>query len=157
MIDLEDLPLIDKAIKTSWYSSKDEFYVSGGKPNIIMHRLIMNTPKGKVVDHINHNRLDNRRSNLRNCTQSENARNRTNTEELIRIGMKKEPVSMLYAMPKTEPIKYLTTEDLASEHKVSKYTIGVWRKKGLPTLKIGRTVRFNPDDVFKWIEENNEE
>jgi hypothetical protein len=41
-----------------------------------MHRLIMNPPAGKVVDHINRIRCDNRRDNLRVCDQAENLRNR---------------------------------------------------------------------------------
>lgn len=43
--------------------------------NIRMHRFIMNTPSNMVCDHINGNTLDNRKSNLRNCTQAENKRN----------------------------------------------------------------------------------
>ena len=53
-----------------WRGVKD-----GVKSTIRMHRLITGCPKGKIVDHINHNPLDNRRENLRVCTQSENMRN----------------------------------------------------------------------------------
>lgn len=41
-----------------------------------MHGFIMNVPKGKTVDHINGDKLDNRKENLRICSQSENLMNR---------------------------------------------------------------------------------
>ena len=40
-----------------------------------MHREIMKPLKGMVIDHKNHDRLDNRKSNLRICTQSQNLMN----------------------------------------------------------------------------------
>lgn len=42
---------------------------------IEIQRFLLNPPKGMYVDHINHDGLDNRRSNLRMCTNSANLRN----------------------------------------------------------------------------------
>ena len=41
-----------------------------------MHRMIMNTPDHLVCDHANHDGLDNRIANLRNCTTAQNNANR---------------------------------------------------------------------------------
>lgn len=43
---------------------------------IYMHRQLAGTPRGKITDHTNGDGLDNRRANLRICTQAENLRNR---------------------------------------------------------------------------------
>lgn len=40
-----------------------------------MHRLIMDAPKGLIVDHIDHNGMNNRRKNLRLCTAAQNIYN----------------------------------------------------------------------------------
>ena len=49
----------------------------GRQKTILMHRQIMNAPDARVVDHINHDTLDNRRStNLRVCTRAQNQANR---------------------------------------------------------------------------------
>ena len=40
-----------------------------------MHRVIIGTPTGMCTDHINHDKLDNRKSNLRICTKSQNQGN----------------------------------------------------------------------------------
>lgn len=73
LIDLED---IDKVKQYKWNLNARE-YVYTDSTNILLHRLIMNCPDDKVVDHINHNKLDNRKSNLRICTQQQNSKNRS--------------------------------------------------------------------------------
>lgn len=50
--------------------------VVGDRKHIRMHRLIMNAKEGELIDHKNGNPLDNRRRNLRVCTQSQNGMNR---------------------------------------------------------------------------------
>lgn len=42
---------------------------------LYLHRFIMEAKAGQIVDHINRNKLDNRRANLRFVTKSQNNRN----------------------------------------------------------------------------------
>jgi hypothetical protein len=57
-----------------WYASR-VVCKDGKKCNEFMHRLLLNVPKGKQTDHKNNNGLDNRRSNIRECTCMENQHN----------------------------------------------------------------------------------
>lgn len=48
-----------------------------GSKKVYLHRVITACPQGMSVDHINGNKLDNRRANLRIVTQAINVQNRT--------------------------------------------------------------------------------
>jgi hypothetical protein len=54
------------------------------RKTIYMHNQIMNPPKGRIVDHKNHNGLDNSRVNLRLATRSQNSINRRKNSAIIK-------------------------------------------------------------------------
>ena len=54
----------------------------------LMHREIMNAPKGLLVDHIDGNGLNNQRSNLRLVTPTQNKQNQTASRKDKKSGFK---------------------------------------------------------------------
>ena len=75
LLDDEDYKKFkDFKLYASFMQSNKSFYVLT-KEKKYLHRLIMNAKRGEIVDHINHNTLDNRKNNLRICSQSENRLN----------------------------------------------------------------------------------
>ena len=71
-IDNED---VEKVRKYKWYIDKNGYIKTGVNNKIFLHRYIMNCPDELVVDHINHDKTDNRKCNLRICSVSENNMN----------------------------------------------------------------------------------
>jgi hypothetical protein len=62
--------------------SKNYYAVRLEGNNLVrMHRVIMNAPKGKIVDHRNHEGLDNTKRNLRFATHSQNVCNSRRTKK----------------------------------------------------------------------------
>lgn len=71
LIDDEDIPLVGGC---AWYpmaQHNGKFYAQNADRQL-MHRLILGAMPGQIVDHINHDGLDNRRCNLRFVTASQN-------------------------------------------------------------------------------------
>lgn len=77
LIDDEDFEYLSQ-----WKWSFDGRYavrgqkINGKRKTIRLHSFLMQTPIGMDTDHINGDKLDNRKSNLRICTKSENMFNR---------------------------------------------------------------------------------
>lgn len=62
--------------RRTWHARR-AFYDADGKQHYVyMHRQIMGEPEGLLIDHIDRDGLNNRRKNLRVCTNAENCRNR---------------------------------------------------------------------------------
>ena len=53
----------------------------------MLHRFITECPDDKMVDHINRNPLDNRKENLRLCTNFENCQNKEVKDNKLPIGV----------------------------------------------------------------------
>lgn len=72
LIDTEDLPFVGQF----YWSKQSNDYIVRPKDKKLLHRLLTDCPRGKVVDHINHLKHDNRKVNLRVCSYTENQCNR---------------------------------------------------------------------------------
>jgi hypothetical protein len=83
-IDIENITICKQY---KWRLKNDGYVVTTTKTNELprkttkyIHRWIMSEPDSKVIDHINHDKLDNRKCNLRVCTQTENSQNKQLTD-----------------------------------------------------------------------------
>lgn len=76
IVDAEDF---DRVANYKWFARVTRYNIYAVRktcsPNseflVPMHRQIMRCPKNKVVHHINHNGLDNRKENLLNMTKQQ--------------------------------------------------------------------------------------
>ncbi len=74
LIDDQDY---DNFIESSWSVGNTGYpRCTRGGIQVFMHDLIMPVIPGMMVDHINQNKLDNQRDNLRYVTKSQNMQNR---------------------------------------------------------------------------------
>lgn len=79
LIDDEDY---DRLNQWRWYAWRcgNTYYAVRKKKNptifILMHRLILDTPSDMQVDHKDRNGLNNQKSNIRNCNNSDNQHNK---------------------------------------------------------------------------------
>lgn len=79
-IDLDD---VDKCREYNWAVNKyksnhgkyEKYYVVSGSEGLLLHRFLMNPKNNMVVDHIDGDTMNNRKSNLRVCETKENLRN----------------------------------------------------------------------------------
>jgi len=123
---IDDL-LYDEFSKYTWYLSGIGYAsrsvwnpkTKKGK-TIYMHRIVANTPVGKQTDHINLNKLDNRKENLRTCTRKQNSGNiplsKHNTSGLKGVGFHhKKWRAFISNKNKHIHLGYFSTKELAVE------------------------------------------
>lgn len=97
LIDTDDLDRVT-ALPTSWWADKSSdgngFYASGeirkdGKRiKVRLHRFLVGASDNEDVDHKNHNKLDNRKTNIRKVTHAENHQNREKAQSNSHTGIR---------------------------------------------------------------------
>lgn len=74
IFDVDDFDIVSKY---TWHKTSNGYICNKNKSKYtVLHRLIMNPPDGIDIDHINHDKCDNRKENLRFATRSQNLVNR---------------------------------------------------------------------------------
>lgn len=92
-IDTTDLEKVMKH-PNKWHVYYDKrtkkYYVRSARygKTILLHRLVMDEPRGLVVDHKNHDGMDNRKSNLKSVTIQENGQNRKGASRVSNSGVR---------------------------------------------------------------------
>ena len=90
IVDKDDF---DNIIKHKWRKWGDRYF-TGNSDAISIHQFLMNPPNGMVVDHIDNDPANNRRSNLRIIEQAKNAINKVvqsnNKSEITGVWFDKE-------------------------------------------------------------------
>lgn len=90
VIDIADLPLVEgKAwrLLTTPTGHAYAYRRAPGATMLLMHRMLMHSVPGEMVDHVDGDGLNNRRSNLRNCSATQNQANRA-ADRRSRLGIK---------------------------------------------------------------------
>jgi len=82
VIDTEDIAKV-KNLKWRFIKSKGYAISGRGKAAVLMHRFIIDAPKGLLIDHVNFNKLDNRKINLRVCSSFQNMQHRKLTKRNV--------------------------------------------------------------------------
>jgi hypothetical protein len=80
MVDDADFKWLNQwkwCINSQGYAMRNNYASEKKNKLVYMHRVILENEEGQHTDHIDHDRLNNQRSNLRICTAAENMRNRS--------------------------------------------------------------------------------
>lgn len=108
-VDFEKVSQFTWALVPQGYARRNKWIREAKKyKKVYLHRFIMNTPDGIRVDHINHNKLDCRRANMRNVPCSLN--------NLNRVVPKNHPTGVNGVLP-TKSGKYLVTMSINNKTK----------------------------------------
>jgi hypothetical protein len=133
LVDDEDYPLLSRY---AWSLDRKGYVkTSAFGTTVKLHRMILNAPKDALVDHINMNKLDNRKENLRLC---DNAFNQANTN-------KRETVNGKITSSQFKGVSWIKS--------VGKFRVKIKRKYiGTFTCEACAALKYNEEAIKEWGE-----
>lgn len=77
----------------------------------------------------------------------------THMRDSSRDGAREDHNPVPKTTPSRLPERYLSPDDLADLFDVSVETVYQWRRKrtGPPGFRVGRHVRYDPDELLRWV------
>ena len=144
IVDMEDYEGLSKF---PWYLSQGYASTRG---NMTMHRMLMgDIPEDHVVDHINNNKLDNRKNNLRIASRAQNSQNKQKKKDTasVYVGVSRghgkwQPSCGKYRFPLTE-----NEIDAAKTYDICAYQLYGEHAKTNKLITYEEALQFNITDM----------
>jgi hypothetical protein len=166
LVDDEDFELLNQR---KWFAKVkkrgDKQYIyaicnaqlsSGEWRSMTMHRIILNPYPNELVDHIDHNGLNNQRNNLRICTRGQNQMNRFNASKTGFKGVYKHRNGRYFATINVDKKRIrLGTYDTPEEAAYVRDEAAIKYHKDFAHLNFNKRQFFDREFV-EWISLNTE-
>lgn len=117
LVDDEDYEYLKKS-KWAVFKSGAKYYARRGRykgRETFMHRVVLNIPKDKFIDHIDRDGLNNQKYNLRECSHAQNMANRTPCGVSLFLGVCPKRDKWRAQITKNNKVYYLGTFDTEQE------------------------------------------
>lgn len=108
MVSPEDRPILDSV---GWFISNEGYVTSTLGP---LHRRVMSNPVGRVVDHRNHDKQDNRRPNLRSANNNQSVFNKRKMKTRAAVSSRFKGVNFQHGKWAARIVAYGVRENLGT-------------------------------------------
>jgi hypothetical protein len=121
-----------------------------------LHRIILGDKPGYVIDHINGQKFDHRRRNLRHCTLAQNSYNKSSFGKNY-VGVYKNSKGKFYAKFTSDGIIHKSTQvfetELEASYEADKISSGLWGEYARLNHP-GPSFPHPPADTWQFLEES---
>lgn len=147
IVDADDY---ERVSKIRWYKTEGYALTKCDKLCSSMHKLILGAPpQGKVIDHVNRNRLDNRKENLRFLTESQNAQNKPKKADYYGVSWCKSTQKYRGMFRQKQLGYFLDPLEAARAFDICAYQVYGETASTNETISYEEACTYNLEDMFK--------